>query len=38
MRSKQVSEVSYLIALGLVKGGKTFHGRILVEFNLAGVQ
>jgi len=33
-----VSKVNYVVSLGLLKGGKTFNGRSLIEFNLANVQ
>jgi hypothetical protein len=28
LRSENVSDVSYLIAMGLIKGGGTFHGKV----------
>jgi len=31
-RSALVSEVNYLIALGLVKGGETFHGKVTIDW------
>ena len=34
-RSEIISNVNYVIALGLRKRGKTFHGRICVEFDLS---
>ena len=34
-RSQSVSGVSYLIAVALPKGGKTFHGRVQIDFTLA---
>jgi hypothetical protein len=34
-RSQAVSGVSYLIAVGLPKGGKTLHGRVQILFTLA---
>ena len=36
-RSEIVSDVNYVIALGLLKGGKTFNGKIRIEFNLSKI-
>ena len=37
-RSQIVSDVNYVISLGLLKGGKTYNGRILIEFSLSEIQ
>jgi hypothetical protein len=37
-RSQIVSDVHYTIALGLLKGGKTFNGKIKIEFKLSAIQ
>ena len=37
MRSSNVTNVSYLITLGLVKGGKTFNGKVQIDFKLAKI-
>ena len=37
IRSSNVSEVSYLLTLGLIKGGKTFHGKVQIDFKLKKV-
>lgn len=36
-RSALVSDVSYNIILGLVKGGKTYHGKITIDYKLNAV-
>ena len=33
-RAKDVSDVSYKLALALIRGGKTFHGHVLINFSL----
>ena len=37
-RSQVVSNVSYVISLGLLKGGETFNGRILIDFDISKIQ
>ena len=32
-RSELVSEVNYTLTLGLVKGGETFHGKVVIDYN-----
>jgi len=34
-RSQYVSDVNYLLALGFVKGGETFHGKVTIDYNLS---
>ena len=34
-RSELVSDVSYVLALGLTKGSKTYNGRITIDYTLA---
>ena len=36
-RSNNVSDVSYELALGLVKGGTTYHGKITIDYVLNSV-
>ena len=33
-RAKDISNVSYKMALALLKGGKTFHGHSVIKFSL----
>ena len=37
IRSKNVKNVEYQIVLGLVKGGKTFHGQVQIDFDLNNI-
>ena len=37
-RSQIVSDVNYTIALGLLKGGKTFNGKVKIDFKLSAIQ
>ena len=34
-RSKIISEVSYCLTMGLVKGGGSFHGKVQIDFSLS---
>ena len=34
MRSNDVGNVHYKVALALLRGGKTFHGHVEIKFNL----
>ena len=36
-RSTLVSEVNYTLALGLVKGGQTFHGKVTIDWSQSRV-
>ena len=36
-RSKVVSDVSYTLVMGLVKGGGTFHGKVTIDYKLSKV-
>ena len=33
-RSELISDVNYVLSLGLVKGGQTFHGKVTIDYTL----